>query len=569
VKTPFRSTGYVCLMIALIIGAVAVNLPAQVGPGNGTYGQDPGPQQLPATPANYITCSSSNNPNHVLDAAASNPHNAPTSDIPLPLPNLSQNQLDLFCAALGVFQQFISVDGVIANAGGAGNTGNCTPADLPPGSSGTIPCDETGTGLGPRFNGNSCVMCHSNPNFLSASGPINPEDSGVPLLGIPSGGVGVLDGATNSLSAFGSDISPTGPVREVRFINLPGTNITDGTVHDLFTITGRVDATNAININPSLGLTTCAEQQPNFGPNIASNIIFRIPIIATGDGLVELLDDYSLMDNNQASSGYNGVAGTFNRSPNTFNISRFGWKAQNPSLSVFSGEASDVEMGVTNDLFPNERRLDDTLLGYSLTTLEDCQFHILPDDFINFVMGSSNSNEGNLASEISTRAFNFSAAMRLSAPPQRLPENTNAQAGAALFVQIGCNQCHSNNSTGDLVTIASSSFPVGQGLQPVLAFSDFALHAMASGPGLTNTYGQPCLDDSIAQGLAAGNMFRTAPLWGTSTRIFFLHDGRDTYLGDVILNHICSGSEANVSAQAFAGLSPAQQNDIIDYLRTL
>lgn len=566
-KRPFRSAGYVYLMIALFIGAAVSKLPAQVGPGNGTYGQDPGAQQLPATPANYVTCSSSSNPNHVLDAAASNPHGAPTSDIPLPLPNLSQNQLDLFCAALGVFQQFTSVDGVVSNSGGAGNTGNCTPADLPPGSTGTIPCDETGTGLGPRFNGNSCVMCHSNPNFLSASGPINPEDAAVPLLGIPSGGVGVLDGATNSLSVFGSEISPTGPVREVRFIDLPGTNTTDGTVHDLFTITGRVDATNATNINPSLGLTTCAEQQPNFS-NL-DNIVFRIPIIATGDGLVELLDDYSLMQNNQALAGSNGVTGTFNRSPNTYNITRFGWKAQNPSLSVFSGEASSVEMGVTNDLFPDERRLDDTLLGYNGIALEDCQFHILPDDFINFVAGSTNSNEGNLASEISTRAFNFGAAMRLSAPPQRLAENSNAQTGAQLFVQIGCNQCHANNSTGDLVTIASSSFPVNQGLQPVLAFSDFALHQMASGPGLTNSYGQPCLDDSITQVLAAGNMFRTAPLWGTSTRIFFLHDGRDTYLGDVILNHICSGSEANTSAQAFAGLSPTQQNDILDYLRTL
>jgi hypothetical protein len=36
-------------------------------------------------------------------------------------------------------------------------------------------------------------------------------------------------------------------------------------------------------------------------------------------------------------------------------ITRFGWKAQNKSLLMFSGEAYNVEMGVSNDLFPQKR----------------------------------------------------------------------------------------------------------------------------------------------------------------------------------------------------------------------
>ena len=42
-------------------------------------------------------------------------------------------------------------------------------------------------------------------------------------------------------------------------------------------------------------------------------------------------------------------------SGNDGTIARFGWKAQNKSLLVFSGEAYNVEQGVTNELFTNER----------------------------------------------------------------------------------------------------------------------------------------------------------------------------------------------------------------------
>jgi CxxC motif-containing protein (DUF1111 family) len=564
----------VCFGIAVVALAAVPRVQAQINlPPN--LGTDPGPQQLPPISANTVTCSSNNNPNHLIDAPASNPHNQPVGDIPIPLQNLSQNQLDLFCAAVGRFQEIDSVAGVLPPSGAGNGSSLCTPADLPPGSTATIPCIESGTGLGPRFNGNGCQMCHFFPTFLGASGPVNPEAAAVSELNIPTGGVGVLDGATNSLSAFANppyQINATTAIREVRFINVPNTTGTfDGNVHNLFTITGRVDATNAININPALGLTTCSEQQPDFTDAVSQkNVVFRIPIITQGDGLVELIDDEALELNNRALRGTNGVSGTFNRSGNDATITRFGWKAQNKSMAIFAGEAYNVEQGVSNDLFPNERRIDDDLLNESVTQIEDCQFHALPDDLINFVAGSSNTNQGNLASQISTDVFNFSAAMRLSAPPPQGVLNSNEQRGQTLFnTTLHCNQCHANNSTGDMVTTAGSSFPVGQSLQPVLAFSDVALHEMASGPNLTNTYGQPCLDDQVMQGSAAGNMFRTAPLWGTTSRQFFLHDGSALNLQDAILNHICPGSEANDAGNAFVGLSTQDQDDVLEYLRTL
>ena len=58
-----------------------------------------------------------------------------------------------------------------------------------------------------------------------------------------------------------------------------------------------------------------------------------------------------------------------NRNGNDGTITRFGWKAQNKSLLLFSGEAYNVEMGITNELFQNER--DET---------PSCQFATVPND---------------------------------------------------------------------------------------------------------------------------------------------------------------------------------------------
>ena len=95
-------------------------------------------------------------------------------------------------------------------------------------------------------------------------------------------------------------------------------------------------------------------------------------------------------------------------------------------------------------------------------------------------------------------------------------------------------------------------------------YSDLALHNM--GPGLA---------DDIAQGLATGDEFRTAPLWGVGTRAFFLHDGRTTNLIEAIRAHRSAGnssygpSEANAVIANYDALSAAQQQDLLNFLRSL
>ena len=108
-------------------------------------------------------------------------------------------------------------------------------------------------------------------------------------------------------------------------------------------------------------------------------------------------------------------------------------------------------------------------------------------------------------------------------------------------------------------------------LQP---YSDFALHHMG-----------PALADHISQGSAAGDEFRTAPLWGLGQRIFFLHDGRTSDLLQAIDAHrsgaancqqkrdpskpTTCNSEANIVIKRFESLSPTEKQDILNFLRSL
>ena len=114
--------------------------------------------------------------------------------------------------------------------------------------------------------------------------------------------------------------------------------------------------------------------------------------------------------------------------------------------------------------------------------------------------------------------------------------------------------------------------------QQVHLYSDLLLHHIGSG-----------LADNITQGLAQGDMFRTTPLWGIGLRFFFLHDGRTSDLLAAILAHASSGnqnnqgnqnqgnqgnggyppSEANAVIRKFMALSVADQQAILDFLRSL
>jgi len=176
----------------------------------------------------------------------------------------------------------------------------------------------------------------------------------------------------------------------------------------------------------------------------------------------------------------------------------------------FSGEAYNVEMGVTNEVFPNERHTA-------------CQFNPTPEDHPDFEGGVSGMQH-------------FTDFMRLLAPPQPAEPTASTVRGQQVFMNIGCSLCH----TPTLKTRGSDIEALSK--QPVNLFSDLLLHDMGRG-----------LADGVSQGLATGNEFRTAPLWGVGQRLFFLHDGRTSDLKTAILAHESTGSEANRSIGLFKG----------------
>ena len=85
----------------------------------------------------------------------------------------------------------------------------------------------------------------------------------------------------------------------------------------------------------------------------------------------------------------------------------------------------------------------------------------------------------------------------------------------------------------------------------------------------------PGLADDIAQGDAHGDEFRTAPLLGLGTRIFFLHDGRTKDLLEAIQTHVCFGSghylpsEANQVIAQFNRFSESDKQNVLNFLRGL
>jgi CxxC motif-containing protein (DUF1111 family) len=389
---------------------------------------------------------------------------------------------------------------------------------------------EAGVGLGPTFNGNSCAQCHAQPTIGGASPGLSSPQNPIPN---PQVALAALDSGTNSVPSF---ITANGPVLEARFIKTP-TGTLDGGVHDLYTIAGRSDAVG------------CVLAQPDFATAISTNnIIFRTPTPIFGLGLVEATPDTTLQANLTATQSARAalkIGGIFNTSGNDGTITRFGWKAQNKSLLMFAGEAYNVEQGVTNENFPNER-----------SGVTGCIFNGTPEDPSNLINGNVNSpNFGTTigtVSEMSSDVVNFAAFARLSAPPTPAASTQSTLNGAAQFNTIGCNLCHSPTLT------TGTSIYTGMSNVAYNPYSDFALHDMGSG-----------LADGIHQGGAGPNQFRTAPLWGLGQRLFFLHDGRTTDLIQAIESHSSGGSEANMVIKKYNRLKESNAQDLLNFLRSL
>ena len=269
-------------------------------------------------------------------------------------------------------------------------------------------------------------------------------------------------------------------------------------------------------------------------PHNANIIARRVPIPLFGAGLVEAIPDETI---EALSDPYDlnrdGVSG---RAPIVTDlvtgekrVGRFGWKSQLATLIDFGADAYRNEMGITNDLFPEE-------LTFRLTAeqLAHCDVVSDPEDVVEPTTGRRGID-------------NFESFMKFLAPPARGPMNTVVSTGRQVFESIGCSTCHVPT-----LTTGPSSNPLFD-RQVVPLFSDLLLHDVGTG-------------DGISQGEAEPEEIRTPALWGLRFRRPLLHNGSASTVTDAIRKH---KNEARLAGDGFLRLSTSDRASLLFFLNSL
>jgi CxxC motif-containing protein (DUF1111 family) len=468
-----------------------------------------------------------------------------------PMPHLTPNELALFNEGKLRMTQLESVCDTCSDVTLGSDTGQDP----------NLATLTNSSGLGARFNADQCSVCHQQPSIGGSGGFLvpNPQDPPAQHRKPENPMFDLIPHRKGGQNAVPSFITRYGPIREVRFQRKPD-GTPDGGVHQLFTIVGRSDI-------GATGCTAAALPSIDFETEYKKgNLSFRIPLQTFGLGLIEGIQDTAILNNSASTAVLRatlGIGGMPNRSGNDCTITRFGWKAQNKSLVIFSGEAYNVEMGVTNDVFPTSR--DETAI---------CNQGVNePNDITRTDVNDLRNQGFNNPLHMVADWLGFTIFMRELDAPEPVPFTASAKRGQQLFGMgvnnpgIGCMLCHTpmmmtgpRHETSALANV------------PANLYSDLLIHHMGSG-----------LADNVTQGLATGDMFRTTPLWGIGQRIFFLHDGRTSDLLAAIQAHASSKddngddqdgakyppSEADGVIKKFNALSVADKQAMLDFLRSL
>lgn len=332
-------------------------------------------------------------------------------------------------------------------------------------------------GLGPAFNGTSCAVCHSVP------------------------AIGGISSVTEIRAGYRDE--------DGNFSELNG-----GTLFHLFSTPNH----------------RCQVQIPEEANVIAR----RLPIPVFGAGLIEAIPDETITAAEDPEDRDNdGISGRAARvvdvATGLARIGRFGWKAQHATLLVFSADAYRNEMGITNDLFP-----DEVALGVDPETLKLCS----PRRGIEDVRERRTGLRG---------IDNFANFMRFLAPVSRGPVDEQAKRGEQLFLAIGCAACH----TPTLVTGPSPNPLFDR--KEIHPYTDLLLHDAGTG-------------DGIKQDGAEADEIRTPGLWGLRLRRPLLHDGSAATPDEAIRRH--SGEATNV-IRKYVELPPQERSALLEFLRSL
>jgi CxxC motif-containing protein (DUF1111 family) len=333
-------------------------------------------------------------------------------------------------------------------------------------------------GLGPAFNGTSCAGCHNIPTI-----------GGAGTMAELRAGRRNANGEFETLNASGD------------------------TLFHMFSVPGH----------------GC---QPVLPPD-ANVFARRVPIPLFGAGLVEAIPDETLRaledPNDRNGDGVSGRAAMIvDVETGERRVGRFGWKAQHATLITFGADAYRNEMGITNDLFPQE-----SAFAITPEQLRICDPFSDPED----IREPRTQRRG---------IDNFASFMRFLAPAARETATDQTRAGEQVFAAIGCTTCHVPT-----LNTGSDANPLFH-RKTVALFSDLLLHDVGTG-------------DGIKQGDAEPNEIRTPALWGLRFRRPLLHDGTAT-LDEAIRRH---SREAELARRGFERLNDVDRAALFAFLGSL
>lgn len=207
------------------------------------------------------------------------------------------------------------------------------------------------------------------------------------------------------------------------------------------------------------------------------------------------------------------------------------------------------------------------------------------------VTSATNDSDGDgIANEIPTSIVDFMEFYLLNYFKPALGQvTTNAQNGRTLFGQVGCTSCHipdfaiaTDRRVADLETVFDSTrgnlnrlFATATPLfdETVDSSAHPSLKRAARDQFIVRNIYTDFKRHNLGPNFAERNFdgttrteFLTAPLWGVGMTAPYGHDGRSINLNEVILRH---GGEALSSRNAYAGLSAANRDLILDFLNVL
>ena len=386
----------------------------------------------------------------------------------------------------------------------------------------TAPASAEGRdGLGPLFNATSCSSCH----FKDGRGTL-PKEGEQPrslLLRIGSGKL-LASGAPEPDPIYGGqlqnhallNVAPEGSI-SISWIEQTGT-YSDG---DPYTLQ-----------KPLFKIENWAYGEPlsdlKISPRLAPPVF--------GLGLIEAIDTSELMlwadpeDLNE--DGISGKLNTIMQPNGETDAGRFGWKAEQATLSSQIADAFLHDIGITSP-------------AHSKHPLTEAQSVLLK---------LPNGGEPELSKHKLDRITFYNQA--LAVPIRRDWDHPDVLKGKQLFNELGCAQCHRP------VLKTGETHPISELRNQVIRpYSDFLLHDM--GEELSDD--RPSFD-------ANGSEWRTPPLWGiglietVNGERHLLHDGRAKTLPEAILWH---GGEGSASKKAFLRSPQEDRSALISFLESL